>query len=50
MSAEVKKYLEKLEADKKWREENMPWNKEPTPANNRSPRGWPWEQTETKVD
>ena len=24
MSPEVKKYLERLEADKKWREENMP--------------------------
>ena len=32
---EVKKYLEKLAADKKWRKENMSRNKEPTPANNR---------------
>ena len=27
MSPEVKEYLEKLEADKKWREENISWNK-----------------------
>ncbi len=27
MSPEVKKYLEKLEADKKWREENISRNK-----------------------
>ncbi len=36
ISKETREYLEKLEADKKWREENMPLNKEPTPANNRS--------------
>ena len=27
MSPEVKEYLEKLEADKTWREENISWNK-----------------------
>ena len=27
MSPEVKEYLEKLEVDKKWREENISWNK-----------------------
>jgi len=35
MSPEVKKYLEKLAADKKWKEENMSRDKEPTPATNR---------------
>jgi REP element-mobilizing transposase RayT len=35
ISKETQEYLEKLEADEEWREENMFRNKEPTPANNR---------------
>jgi hypothetical protein len=34
ISKETREYLEKLKEDKKWREENMSVNEEPTPVNN----------------